>query len=67
MPHFERSNSYANTRMLVWMTYLNDVTDGAAPAAIKRTFEAKRGRTLIWPWRFHVRMPAWSRRASTST
>ena len=51
MPHFERSN-YANaTRMLVWMTYLNDVKDGGGTHFVyqKHTFEARKGRTLIWP------------------
>ena len=51
MPHFERSNYANTTRMLVWMTYLNDVTDGGGTHFVyqKHTFEAKRGRTLIWP------------------
>ena len=51
MPHFERSNHANTTRMLVWMTYLNDVTDGGGTHFVyqKHTFEAKKGRTLIWP------------------
>jgi prolyl 4-hydroxylase len=51
MPHFERSGHATATRMLVWMTYLNDVTDGGGTHFVyqKHTFEAKKGRTLIWP------------------
>lgn len=51
MPHFERASYDTTTRMLVWMTYLNDVTDGGGTHFVyqKHTFEAKRGRTLIWP------------------
>jgi prolyl 4-hydroxylase len=51
MPHFERSGYANTTRMLVWMTYLNDVTDGGGTHFVyqKHTFEAKKGRTLIWP------------------
>ena len=51
MPHFERSNYANTTRMLVWMTYLNDVSDGGGTHFLyqKHTFEAKKGRTLIWP------------------
>ena len=49
--HFERANFATTTRMLVWMTYLNDVTDGGGTHFHyqKHTFEARRGRTLIWP------------------
>jgi prolyl 4-hydroxylase len=51
LPHFERSGYATTTRMLVWMTYLNDVTDGGGTQFVyqKHTFEAKKGRTLIWP------------------
>jgi prolyl 4-hydroxylase len=51
MPHFERSALANSTRMLVWMTYLNDVTDGGGTHFTyqQHTFEARRGRTLIWP------------------
>jgi prolyl 4-hydroxylase len=51
MAHFERSGYATTTRMLVWMTYLNDVTDGGGTHFVyqKHTFEAKKGRTLIWP------------------
>lgn len=39
------------TRMLVWMTYLNDVTDGGGTKFIYQdeTVQARKGRTLIWP------------------
>lgn len=51
MPHFERSGFDTATRMLVWMTYLNDVKDGGGTHFVyqKHTFEARKGRTLIWP------------------
>jgi prolyl 4-hydroxylase len=51
MPHFERAGYATATRMLVWMTYLNDVSDGGGTRFVyqKHTFEAKKGRTLIWP------------------
>jgi len=49
--HFERSNAATCTRMLVWMTYLNDLTDGGGTRFVyqDRVVEARRGRTLIWP------------------
>ena len=52
--HFERSNIATATRMLVWMTFLNDVTDGGGTRFVyqDRTFDAVRGRTLIWPTDF---------------
>jgi hypothetical protein len=51
MPHFERAGHATATRMLVWMTYLNDVKDGGGTHFLyqNHTFEARRGRTLIWP------------------
>jgi hypothetical protein len=51
LPHFERSGYDTTTRMLVWMTYLNDVKDGGGTHFVyqKHTFEARKGRTLIWP------------------
>ena len=51
MPHFERASYTTATRMLVWMTYLNDVKDGGGTHFVYQdhTFEARRGRTLIWP------------------
>jgi hypothetical protein len=49
--HFERSNLATASRMLVWMTFLNDVTDGGGTRFVyqDRTFDARKGRTLIWP------------------
>ena len=49
--HFERAGYATTTRMLVFMTYLNDVQDGGGTHFIyqKHTFEARRGRTIIWP------------------
>ena len=51
MPHFERAGYATTTRMLTWMTYLNDVTEGGGTHFVyqKHTFEAWKGRTLIWP------------------
>jgi prolyl 4-hydroxylase len=51
MPHFERSGYATTTRMLTWMTYLNDVADGGGTHFVyqNHTFEARKGRTLIWP------------------
>ncbi|MGH8629427.1 MAG: 2OG-Fe(II) oxygenase [Burkholderiales bacterium] len=51
MPHFERSGYATTTRMLTWMTYLNDVADGGGTHFVyqKHTVEARKGRTLIWP------------------
>jgi prolyl 4-hydroxylase len=51
MAHFERGGYATTTRMLVWMTYLNDVADGGGTHFVyqKHTFEARKGRTLIWP------------------
>lgn len=51
LEHFERSSFATTTRMLVWMTFLNDVTDGGGTRFTyqKHVFDAVRGRTLIWP------------------
>ena len=51
MPHFERAGYATTTRMLTWMTYLNDVQDGGGTHFVyqNHTFEARKGRTLIWP------------------
>jgi hypothetical protein len=51
MPHFERGSYATTTRMLTWMSYLNDVTDGGGTHFLyqNHTFEARRGRTLLWP------------------
>lgn len=51
MEHFERTGFATTTRMLVWMTFLNDVDDGGGTRFVYQdaTIEARRGRTLIWP------------------
>jgi hypothetical protein len=57
LEHFERTSLATCTRMLVWMTFLNDV-DGVDGAGGTRfvyqdvTFDARKGRTLIWPTDF---------------
>ena len=56
-PHCERNTYSVTTRMLVWMTYLNDVTDGGGTYFVHQDLlvQARRGRTLIWPSDFtHV-------------
>ena len=46
--HCERSSN--NKRLLVWMTYLNDVPDGGTEFLYQNiTSPAKKGLTLIWP------------------
>ena len=51
LEHFERACLAASSRMLVWMTFLNDVTQGGGTRFPYQnvTVEARRGRTLIWP------------------
>ena len=47
--HFERSQK-GNNRMLVWMTYLNDVDDGGTEFLYQNYISpAKKGLTLFWP------------------
>jgi len=50
-PHFERTNVGTSSRMLVWMTYLNDVTDGGGTRFTYQGIntQARKGRTIIWP------------------
>jgi hypothetical protein len=46
--HCERS--FNNKRILVWMTYLNDVPDGGTEFMYQKiTSPAKKGLTLFWP------------------
>ena len=46
--HCERPNH--NKRILVWMTYLNDVPDGGTEFLYQKiTSPAKKGLTLFWP------------------
>lgn len=49
--HFERTGIETTTRMLTWMTYLNDVTDGGGTTFTYQnvTVNAEKGKTLIWP------------------
>ena len=53
--HFENSGWEQTDRVLVWMTYLNDVEDGGTEFKYQNfTSPAKKGLTLIWPtyWNF---------------
>jgi len=48
--HHERTNPKSATRLLVFMTYLNDVDDGGTEFYYQNLkTEAKKGLTLIWP------------------
>lgn len=49
--HFERTGWETATRMLVWMTYLNDVTDAGGTRFVYQDKEvsARKGKTVIWP------------------
>jgi len=48
--HSERSQYRACDRLLVFMTYLNDVPDGGTEFRYQKlTMPAKKGLTLIWP------------------
>jgi len=52
--HYERANLSTASRILAWMTFLNDVTDAGGTRFVyqDKTFEARAGRTLIWPTEF---------------
>ena len=52
--HCERIGLAGCTRGLVWMTFLNDVTDEGGTRFVYQDakFEARKGRTLIWPTDF---------------
>ena len=51
--HFERSHPTSLTRILVFMTYLNDVEDGGTEFYYQKLkTKAKKGLTLIWPTDF---------------
>lgn len=54
LEHCERTGMSTTTRFLVWMTYLNDVTDGGGTrfSYQNETIDARKGRTLIWPTDF---------------
>jgi len=49
--HSERTNLEHAHRVLVWMTYLNDVNDGGETNFTHYGFDVKpeQGKTLIWP------------------
>ena len=48
--HFERTNPQSTLRVLVFMTYLNDVDDGGTEFYYQKiSTKAKKGLTLIWP------------------
>lgn len=48
--HCERSGLLSTKRVLVFMTYLNDVSDGGTEFKFQKiTTKAKKGLTLIWP------------------
>ena len=48
--HFERPSGAKSNRVLVFMTYLNDVEDGGTEFYHQKfTCPAKKGLTLIWP------------------
>jgi len=48
--HFERTDPRSTLRVLVFMTYLNDVDDGGTEFYYQKLkTEAKKGLTLIWP------------------
>ncbi len=51
LPHSERTSIVNSFRVLVWMTYLNDVTDGGSTTFVHQDLEIQpeRGKTLIWP------------------
>lgn len=51
--HFERSHMGGFNRVLVFMTYLNDVEDGGTEFYYQKIkTQAKKGLTLIWPTDF---------------
>jgi len=51
--HFERGNKLNAKRVLVFMTYLNNVKDGGTHFKYQKTLNpAKKGLTLIWPTDF---------------
>tara|TARA_R100001510_G_C7614396_1_gene177031 strand:+ start:15 stop:596 length:582 start_codon:yes stop_codon:yes gene_type:complete len=52
--HYERQNSLSINRVLVFMTYLNDVADGGTEFKYQKlTCPAKKGLTIIWPSDWH--------------
>tara|TARA_R100001163_G_C4960788_1_gene124693 strand:+ start:36 stop:632 length:597 start_codon:yes stop_codon:yes gene_type:complete len=55
-PHYERNDGSSIKRHLVFMTYLNDVTDGGETEFLHQKFKIKpeKGLSIIWPadWTF---------------
>ena len=51
IPHCEQSSRVSGSRMLVWMIYLNTVTDGGGTkfTCYDREINAVEGRLVIWP------------------
>jgi hypothetical protein len=49
--HFERGSLHNSSRILVWMTYLNTVSDGGETEFLYQKLKVKpeAGLTLIWP------------------
>lgn len=50
-PHSERTTVATAHRILAWMTYLNDVTDGGSTHFIHQELDVQpqKAKTLIWP------------------
>lgn len=50
-PHSERTTVGTSHRVLAWMTYLNDVSDGGETEFIHQDIavQPEKGKTLIWP------------------
>lgn len=51
IPHYERTSIVNSKRQLVYMLYLNDVTDGGETEFIhqKIKMKAEKGKLVIWP------------------
>jgi hypothetical protein len=49
--HSERTTVSTSHRVLVWMTYLNDVADGGATHFVHQNIDVQpqKGKTIIWP------------------
>jgi len=63
LPHFERTNRMSSQRALVWMTYLNDVSDQGGTHFHFQDYTAtpQIGKTLVWPTDFthtHAGIPS---------
>ena len=50
-PHSERTTLATSHRVLAWMTYLNDVSDGGTTTFMHQnlSIQPQKGLTLIWP------------------